>query len=118
VKSLHHRTESVTRRIELQSSSACWPWPSARWRAPSPGLRECDRRPGAGGIAAQQAKSTHGGDPDAAYFDDRLGAFVLPYEAVRTSADPAQAIFEFAQSTYDAAARLQHWPAGELEPSA
>lgn len=56
--------------------------------------------------------------PDAACFDERLGEFVLPYEAVRTGADPAQAILEFAQSTYDAAASLQHWPTEQLELSA
>lgn len=53
--------------------------------------------------------------PSAARWDDRLGEFVLPYEAVRTAVDPAAAILELAQSTYEAAARLQRWPTEELE---
>jgi hypothetical protein len=56
--------------------------------------------------------------PAAARFDERLGEFVLPYEAVRRDRDPARAILEFAQSTYEAGARLQGWPTETLELSA
>jgi hypothetical protein len=37
------------------------------------------------------------------------------YDDVRASADPRQAILDFAQSTYEAGARLQGWPIEELE---
>ena len=47
--------------------------------------------------------------PSAARFDPDLGEFVLSYEDVRRSADPRQAILDFAESTYEAGARLQHW---------
>jgi hypothetical protein len=52
--------------------------------------------------------------PDAAYFDKDFGEFVLPYAAVRESADPAAALLEFLQSTYAAAAALGNWD-GDLE---
>jgi hypothetical protein len=35
--------------------------------------------------------------------------FFLPYDDVREAADPAAAILEFAQSTYDAGATLAGW---------
>ena len=47
--------------------------------------------------------------PAAARYDARVKEFVLPYEAARTAPDPAQAILDFAQSTYDAGARLAKW---------
>jgi Family of unknown function (DUF5996) len=47
--------------------------------------------------------------PADARYDERLKEFLLPYDAVRRSADPAVSILEFAQSTYDAAARLAGW---------
>ena len=48
------------------------------------------------------------GVPHARY-DHELGEFVLPYEAVRTSASPEDDLLEFLQSTYDAAARSAGW---------
>ncbi|MEV4515532.1 DUF5996 family protein [Dactylosporangium sp. NPDC049525] len=53
--------------------------------------------------------------PAAARFDAGLGECILSYDDVRTSADPRQAILDFAQSTYEAGARLQQWPREELE---
>jgi hypothetical protein len=53
--------------------------------------------------------------PEAAYFDDKLGEFILPYEAVRTADDPAQVLLSFLQTTYDAAATLSHWNRSALE---
>ncbi|HZZ33078.1 MAG TPA: DUF5996 family protein [Phenylobacterium sp.] len=53
--------------------------------------------------------------PDAARWDAALGEFVLPYEAVRTAADPDAALMDFFQSTYEAAADLAHWPRKDLE---
>lgn len=52
--------------------------------------------------------------PDAAYFDKDFGEFVLPYAAVRESADPEGTLLEFLESTYRAAASLGNWD-GELE---
>jgi hypothetical protein len=53
--------------------------------------------------------------PDAARFDEALGEFVLPYEAVRTAADPEAALMAFLTSTYAAAADLGHWDRAALE---
>lgn len=53
--------------------------------------------------------------PEAARFDAKMGEFVLPYEAVRTSADPDAALLEFLQSTYEAAANTARWDRAALE---
>jgi hypothetical protein len=47
--------------------------------------------------------------PEAAYFDKDFGEFILPYEAVRTSSDPAATLMAFLESTYEAAATLGDW---------
>jgi Family of unknown function (DUF5996) len=56
--------------------------------------------------------------PAAAAFSKDFGEFVLPYEAMRTSADPDGALLEFLQSTYEAAANLGKWDRDALEVEA
>ena len=53
--------------------------------------------------------------PAAAYYHRELGEFILPYEAVRTTADPDGAIREFVDSTYARAADLGGWDRAALE---
>lgn len=53
--------------------------------------------------------------PPPAHFDDALGEFVLPYEAVRTALDPDAVLIEFLQSTYVAAADFAGWDRDALE---
>jgi hypothetical protein len=53
--------------------------------------------------------------PSAARYDDRLAEFVLPYEAVRASGDPAALIRAFCEDVYDAGASLGGWDRAELE---
>ena len=53
--------------------------------------------------------------PSAARWEPALGEFVLPYEAVRRSSDPAAAVRAFLESTYDAAADLARWDRAALE---
>ena len=53
--------------------------------------------------------------PDAAFFHETLGEFVLPYDAVRSAADPDQALLDFLQSTYEAAANAAKWDRAALE---
>ncbi|CAN7591335.1 DUF5996 family protein [Phenylobacterium sp. LjRoot225] len=53
--------------------------------------------------------------PEAARFDERLGEFLLPYEAVRTAADPDAALLAFLQSAYEAAADAAGWDRDALE---
>src|SRR6266853_4675185 len=42
--------------------------------------------------------------PSAGYYSKEIGEFILPYEAVRQSADPSATLLGFLQSTYAAAA--------------
>ena len=47
--------------------------------------------------------------PASAYWVDELGEFVLPLDAVRNAESPDDALLEFLQSTFDAAASLGDW---------
>jgi hypothetical protein len=53
--------------------------------------------------------------PSAAYYDDDLAEFLLPYTAVRTAADPDAVLLSFFESTYEAAADLARWDRAALE---
>jgi hypothetical protein len=53
--------------------------------------------------------------PAGAFFSDALGEFLLPYEVVRTAADPDAVLLAFLQSTYEAAASAAHWDRDALE---
>jgi hypothetical protein len=53
--------------------------------------------------------------PTGAYYSDELGEFLLPYETIRTSADPGLLLLEFLQTTYEAAANAAHWDRESLE---
>ena len=53
--------------------------------------------------------------PDAAFFSEQVGEFILPYDAVRTAADPDRALLDFLQSTYEAAAMAGKWDREALE---
>jgi Family of unknown function (DUF5996) len=49
------------------------------------------------------------------YFDATLGEFILPYETVRTAADPDAMLLDFLSSTYAAAAEAGGWDRAALE---
>jgi hypothetical protein len=53
--------------------------------------------------------------PQEAYFDRKLGEFLLPYEDVRKAADPEATLMAFLESTYRAAAELGGWDRDALE---
>jgi len=53
--------------------------------------------------------------PREAYYHRELGEFVLPYEAVRKSAAPEQALRAFVETTYARAATLAAWDRASLE---
>jgi hypothetical protein len=55
--------------------------------------------------------------PDAAFFSEALGEFILPYDAVRTATDPDSTLLDFLQSTYEAAANAAKWDRAALECS-
>ena len=53
--------------------------------------------------------------PDKASFSDAFGEYVLPYELVRTAADPDRILLDFLQTTYEAAADCAAWDRRALE---
>jgi hypothetical protein len=53
--------------------------------------------------------------PDAAFFSEAVGEFILPYDAVRTADDSDKALLDFLQSTYEAAAISANWDRDALE---
>ena len=56
--------------------------------------------------------------PREAFYCTDLHEFILPYDVVRTSADPDRVLLEFLQSTYVAAADLARWDRAALESAA
>ena len=53
--------------------------------------------------------------PPAARFDANFGEFILPYAEMQKSSDPDEALLQFLQSTYEAAANAAHWDRKALE---
>lgn len=53
--------------------------------------------------------------PAQAFYHQDLGEFLLPYDSVRTAADPDRTLMDFLQSTYEAAAELADWDRQALE---
>ena len=61
------------------------------------------------GYAAQQVR------PATAFYESKVHEFLLMYDEVRRSNSPRAEILEFAQSTYEAGARLAGWDLEALE---
>jgi hypothetical protein len=53
--------------------------------------------------------------PSGAYYHTQMGLFILPYALVRAAPSPVDALLEFLQSTYDAAAERAAWDRAALE---
>ena len=53
--------------------------------------------------------------PDAAFFHEQLGEFILPYDAVRNARGPDAMLLDFLQTTYEAAANAAKWDRAALE---
>ncbi len=56
--------------------------------------------------------------PAAASYNATLGEFLLKYDDLRAEASPDDALMEFLESTYDAAANLAKWDRGSLQRGA
>jgi hypothetical protein len=69
----------------------------------------CYAAPEPAGLGAERVR------PAEAFHDDKMKEFFLRYADVRTSARPEATIMDFAQSTYEAAARLSQWDRHSLE---
>jgi hypothetical protein len=53
--------------------------------------------------------------PAATYYDQGLGQFILPYDAVREAANPDETLLAFLQTTYEACANRAQWDRKALE---
>jgi hypothetical protein len=53
--------------------------------------------------------------PSSASYSADLREFILPYDAVRTAANPDEILLSFFQTTYEAAANLARWDRPALE---
>jgi Family of unknown function (DUF5996) len=53
--------------------------------------------------------------PEEAFYSKELGEFLLPYDVVRLSEKPEETLFQFLQSTYEAAANTADWDRNNLE---
>jgi hypothetical protein len=53
--------------------------------------------------------------PAQASFDSNFGEFLLPYEAMRQAPNPDEALLQFLQTTYEAAANSAGWDRSALE---
>jgi hypothetical protein len=62
--------------------------------------------------------STEPAGPAGALYSQELGEFILPYDAVRRSADPDATVLAFLDATYAAAARRGGWDRAHLERAA
>ncbi len=54
-------------------------------------------------------------EPEAAFYSDEMGEYLLKYEDVRQSENPDKIILDFLQSTYEAGANLANWNRDKLE---
>jgi hypothetical protein len=100
--------------------------PHVMWEAYSHEVSSCGYWPGPPGeegvfysYAYPEPRGYRGSTvtPSPARWDDGLGEFILPYESVRTAADPDAVLLEFLQSTYEAAATAANWDRAALERS-
>lgn len=83
-------------------------WPGDPWTGGTEALFYSYTVPEPAGLRQEAVR------PAAASFSETLKEFVLPYDDVRRSPDPASMILEFAQSTYDAGSKLAGWEREKL----
>ena len=102
-----HLPDAITREAYSQEVSSLGFWPGAD--AMPQAIFYSYAYPEPKGFSEATAK------PDAASYNSQVHEFVLPYDAVRTSKSPDDAILDFAQSTYDAASTLADWDRAALE---
>lgn len=53
--------------------------------------------------------------PSEAFYSPEMGEFFLKYEDVQKSADPGKTLFDFLQTTYEAAVNISNWDRPKLE---
>ena len=97
----------MTREAYSHELSSCGFWPDAGGPVAKPAFMPTCARAGWFRRGRRPAVT--------ASYRRELGEFILPYEAVRSSADPEAALLAFAQSAYDAGATLAGWDRAALE---
>ena len=101
--------DRITREAYSHEVSSCGFWPGTPGGPVQEPAYYAYMAPQPAGFAEATAR------PAAAAYNRELGEFILPYEAVRTAADPDATLLEFAQSTYEAGATLANWDRAALE---
>src|SRR5207237_3722250 len=96
-----HLPDAITREAYSQEVSSLGFWPGNE-QIPT-ALFYSYAYPSPDGFAQAKVK------PAAASFHPQLREFVLPYDDVRGAESPDDAVLEFAQNTYHAAATLAEW---------
>jgi hypothetical protein len=92
--------DSVMAEAYCAELSSCGYWPGGT----AEGSFYSYAYPGPEGFAEQRVS------PGAAYFDEQLGEFILPYAAVRTASDPDAYLLSFLETTFQAACQVARWP--------
>ncbi len=102
-----HLSEWVMQEAYSHEVSSCGFWPG------NGGFGQaafyCYAYPAPSGFAGAAIR------PDAAFYSEDLGQFILPYDAVRQAPSPDNQLTDFLQSTYAAAADMAHWDRAALE---
>jgi Family of unknown function (DUF5996) len=98
--------DNVTREAYSHEVSSCGFWPGAGFGQPA---FYSYAYPEPAGFAAATVR------PDSAFYSRELQEFILPYDAVRRAVAPHEALLQFLESTYAAAADLGHWDRAALE---
>jgi hypothetical protein len=103
-----HLPDAVTREAYSHEVSSAGFWPGGGGPIDYPAFYSYayPTPPGFGAASVRPAQ---------AFFSKELGEFILPYDAVRTAANPPQTLLDFLQSTYERAAELGKWDRGALE---
>jgi hypothetical protein len=99
----------VTREAYSHEVSSCGFWPGTPGGPVQEAAYYAYMAPEPDGFSAASVQ------PDTAVYNKELGEFILPYEAVRTAADPDATLLAFVQSTYAAGADLAGWDRANLE---
>ena len=104
--------DSVTREGYSHELTSCGFWPGGTWYTgavvPEPVFY-------AYGAPAPERFAQASVKPGAAAYNTEFSEFMMPYNEIRTLADPGDAILEFARSTYVAAADLGDWDRESIE---
>lgn len=104
-----HLPDWVAREAYSHEVSSCGFWPGSE-QMPQPVFYSY-AYPEPEGFATARVR------PGEAGYDPTMREFILPYDEVRQSASPDQALLEFLQSSYEAAADCGAWARSELERS-